>query len=194
MHPKRGFTLAELLVVLGVLGVVATVSIPKVLYSQQQTQLKAVFKDVYATLSDLNHQARLEGVGRFVERFDWINSRIQAVKTCPSNCQTEGCWDTTVQGNVWGTDQPGWVLANGAVITGYLEEFTYQSGFTIDINGKTAPNVVGEDIIHLDVCPVDYHDGTFVCPDMESGFPQRSGSIGPLAGMDSAVLFSQLFR
>lgn len=46
-----GFTLAELLIALAILGVIATFTIPKVLSSQQDSQAKAVAKDIAATIS-----------------------------------------------------------------------------------------------------------------------------------------------
>jgi prepilin-type N-terminal cleavage/methylation domain-containing protein len=47
--PKRGFTLAELLVTLSIIGLIATFTIPKVLYGIEETQSNAVLKDTFAT-------------------------------------------------------------------------------------------------------------------------------------------------
>ncbi len=47
--PKRGFTLAELLVTLSIIGFIATFIIPKVLNNIETTQDKAVLKDTFAT-------------------------------------------------------------------------------------------------------------------------------------------------
>ena len=48
---KHGFTLAELLIALAILGVIATFTIPKVLQSQQDEKYKAVTKETIAALS-----------------------------------------------------------------------------------------------------------------------------------------------
>jgi prepilin-type N-terminal cleavage/methylation domain-containing protein len=48
---KRGFTLAELLIALAILGVIATFTIPKVLQSQQDSRFKAFAKETAATIS-----------------------------------------------------------------------------------------------------------------------------------------------
>lgn len=58
-HP--GFTLAELLVCLAILGVIATFTIPKVLQAQQSTAHKANAKDVVAAFSAAYQKTKLEG-------------------------------------------------------------------------------------------------------------------------------------
>ena len=49
---KRAFTLAELLISLVILGVIATFTIPKVLQSQQNGQLNAIAKETAGSLSN----------------------------------------------------------------------------------------------------------------------------------------------
>jgi prepilin-type N-terminal cleavage/methylation domain-containing protein len=48
---SQGFTLAELLIALGILGVIATFTIPKVLYSAQSGQNTAVAKEAASMVS-----------------------------------------------------------------------------------------------------------------------------------------------
>ncbi len=50
-NSKVGFTLAELLIALAILGEIATFTIPKILSSQQNAQNKAVTKEVFAMMS-----------------------------------------------------------------------------------------------------------------------------------------------
>lgn len=58
---QKGFTLAELLIALAILGVIATFTIPKVLVAQQNTQKTAQVKEVAAMLSGALQQATLDG-------------------------------------------------------------------------------------------------------------------------------------
>ena len=56
---RRGFTLAELLIALLVLGVIATFTIPKVLQTQQRSQYNATAKEVISMVSGA-YQAYLQ--------------------------------------------------------------------------------------------------------------------------------------
>lgn len=58
---KTGFTLAELLIALAILGVIATFTIPKVLQSQQDSKFKSIAKEAIATASEAYQLYKLKG-------------------------------------------------------------------------------------------------------------------------------------
>jgi prepilin-type N-terminal cleavage/methylation domain-containing protein len=63
MHQNRfnAFTLAELLIALAILGVIATFTIPKVLQAQQDSKNKAIAKEAAGMISDAYQRLRLQG-------------------------------------------------------------------------------------------------------------------------------------
>ncbi len=73
----NGFTLAELLIALAILGVIATFTIPKIFTSQQNAQKLANAKDVAAMISGAFQQAKMEGVmtstSKFVDLTPYMN-------------------------------------------------------------------------------------------------------------------------
>jgi prepilin-type N-terminal cleavage/methylation domain-containing protein len=58
---QSGFTLAELLISLAILGVIATFTIPKILTSQQNAQYNALSKETIAMVAAAYQQAQLAG-------------------------------------------------------------------------------------------------------------------------------------
>lgn len=58
----KGFTLAELLIALAILGEIATFTIPKIIASQQNGQRNAQMKETVATIAAAYQQAQLSGI------------------------------------------------------------------------------------------------------------------------------------
>jgi len=141
---SRGFTLAELLIALLILGVIATFTIPKILYSSRQEQKTAVFKEIISTISSLAYTANM------LRDTTYVPNHINAVKVCDTNAATQGCWTQTNSIGAESTE-PGYVLHNGATVAGF-NAFTGANGIIVDWNGAAGPNVRGDDQIYLHVC------------------------------------------
>ena len=60
--PHMGFTLAELLISLAILGVIATFTIPKIITSQQLTQKSSIMKETAAMIAAAYQQAQINGL------------------------------------------------------------------------------------------------------------------------------------
>lgn len=97
-----GFTLAELLIALAILGVIATFTIPKILMSQQNSQYNATAKEVAAMIAGAYQSASLTGdlrssftAGSFSQYMNYLSvdtaSTIDNVnEQTTSSCNTDG--------------------------------------------------------------------------------------------------------
>lgn len=61
MRLKKGFTLAEILIVLMVIGVIATMTIPSMMKGVTESQLKAGYKKAYNTIANFAAMERVSG-------------------------------------------------------------------------------------------------------------------------------------
>ncbi len=149
-----GFTLAELLIALMILGEIATFTIPKILSSQQNAQRKAIFKESISAISEALNTGFMSGeLDPPTNTSTYFLSKINAVKVCDTNSTTQGCWITASQGTpaAEGTE-PGLILHNGAVIIGFNNNSDPANGLVVDWNGTTGPNTRGDDQIYVGYC------------------------------------------
>lgn len=166
---KIAFTLAEVLITLGIIGVVAAMTIPSLIQSYKEKAtvtavkqsysifaqaLKMVAQD-YPNLQDLT-DSNLSPKENSQIMFNEISKHIKKIKSCdidnacmPSlyiniNDQPTEAWDKA--GNI----QTG-VLANGTSFwilnlpQNDIENSTYSGQIGIDINGNKRPNKFGVD-------------------------------------------------
>lgn len=111
--PSLGFTLAELLISLAILGVIATFTIPKILSTSQNEANEAKTKDIIAAFSGAYQQAKLDGI---------INSNTKPSDLTPYLSYL--AWDTSaaIDYGPWGTSSncnatyPCIKFANGATV------------------------------------------------------------------------------
>ena len=194
---RNGFTLAELLIALAVLGVIATFNIVKIFNSINLVQKKSVLKETVSTLNTLTYTALNNGVAPNVMNA-YILQQLNAVKTCMSNASTQGCWSGPAYLG-WQT-QPGVRLHNGSTIIGMIDYSgnnfgggQWQNQVMIDWNGETGPNTIGDDQIDLVYCY-----GTVKCTTNVS-VPISPGQLAPDTGycplpVANAVLYNSIFQ
>ena len=84
---KIGFTLVVLLVSVGILGLIATITLPHLYISQDKIKKKAAFKEAFNALSVATHAASIDGVA--VTKY--IIPYLNATKVCPDSMLNEGC-------------------------------------------------------------------------------------------------------
>ena len=64
-----GFTLAEVLLTLTVIGIIASLTIPTLMQSTQETELKASFKKEYANIVAATHRILQDNAGSLIDVF-----------------------------------------------------------------------------------------------------------------------------
>jgi prepilin-type N-terminal cleavage/methylation domain-containing protein len=155
---SRGFSLAELMVTLAVVGVVSTLTVPAVMSNVQEGQRRAVFKETITMLGQLAYQGVASGEFTEANAISYMQSKLNAAKVCPTNGSTEGC--TTVTYPEHNQHQrPSVLLANGA----YVALNTANSNFSayndlavfIDSDGAKGPNSRGVDSLWIYLHTID---------------------------------------
>lgn len=167
---KIAFTLAEVLIVIGIIGLVAEMTIPSLMEDVSNTANRSAWKKEYSSFNsyflNLQQSNSLPFLG-FTELRDSITSNFVTVKHCNSgNVQTDGCWHDI---NTWRSfsnlpindvlAQEGFIFKDGTLVT-----YNFFGGpkcdgigawgvtaanciqFLFDVNGFNKPNQVGKDI------------------------------------------------
>lgn len=199
--PKKGATLAELLIALAILGVISTFSIPKILYSQTQQRKMAVFKESIASIQNILVSGRQRGELDRANNGTYLLEHLNAIKICPTDSSSEGCWDAGVQGALFDEYiEPGVTLASGAVISGFNDSNINVNGLHLDWNGTQGPNIIGDDQLLVLICI-----GPAMCTfDIAGSGPKGPGSVGPFdldayysdpsTSYDNRILFEKIFE
>jgi prepilin-type N-terminal cleavage/methylation domain-containing protein len=163
----KAFTLAEVLITLGIIGIVAAMTIPTLMNNIQDQQYKVAWKKAFSNINQvtqlliMDNGGSLDGVFTSNQNLmDNYGKYMKFVKTCGGNFVTDGCWPSyakylggTPRGDING-------VGTGAVLSdGTLAYFEFKStdctsplgtlltcGYiTFDINGFKNPNTIGKD-------------------------------------------------
>ena len=164
------FTLAEVLITLGIIGVVAAMTMPSLITNYQKKQTVTQLKKAYTELSQVIKSAEQEngmietwdvssmlkgqeGADRFANEF--LIPYIKVIKKCfPS---TSECWADDVY-NLNGVKYS--YLGNRAefnsfvTVSGYSVYYWLNGDGTggwlwVDLNGPRKPNIIGKDVFAL---------------------------------------------
>lgn len=171
------FTLAEVLITLGIIGVVAAMSIPTLLSEINNMQYKAAYKKAYSDLQQGLQNAAREGLltevsdphtgnnndGGNNANFYQIMQQLKIIKECIAENNGE-CWDST--GEKFGQNYAG-VTGRPAGANSSLNAAIDSSGrawttlewaqgkIAVDINGFKKPNQYGKDRFAFVISSID---------------------------------------
>ncbi len=158
-HSKKAFTLAEVLVTLGVIGVVAALTLPSVIQNYQKKQTVASLKKMYTNLWQAaeSYQGKNEvsftnfntslSAKEFMQTY--FNNEFKVIKECEN---TRECWGTrnlpkTLDNKKHISIEYGIILADGSIIA--VNKAISGIVFFLDINGKKGLNRSGRDIFNF---------------------------------------------
>lgn len=144
---KTGFTLAELLIALSILGVIATFTIPKVLQSQQNGAWRATAKEAMATVSAAYQAYKLKNTPSASTNSQDLTPYLNYVRMDTSSTidHVPGQVDAFCTAGA-----PCFVLHNGGVLQmGYLNTFGVADNnhylyFLFDPDGTPSGSATGK--------------------------------------------------
>ncbi len=203
---KKGFTLAEVLITLGLIGVIAVMVIPQLIVKIQKnilqvqtehcyTQLSGHFKHFLAdsgvdVLSSTQVYARddsNEEYERALKEMDtMIKSYMKVAKVCSYEDRYD-CFSDTIH-SISGKSYNDFIINEKSLIYVLMNGYTFSitaptpdkpSAITFDVNGKGRPNAGGRDIWTVSL----YNDGTL----NESGLTPECLKSSQACSMGSSV-------
>ena len=175
-YPKFGFTLAEVLITLGIIGIVAAMTLPTIIQKQQEKVTVTKLKKIYSIIS----QAYMNAIKDNGSPENWgfqLNSESQSgkdpflinitpylkvIKHCyyDEDCDARE-WMVYALNGTWNGSKANtrMILADGTLISGawiYSSACTTNYGsaalknvcgeFFVDLTGSKEPNTIGKDI------------------------------------------------
>ncbi len=176
---NKGFTLSEILITLGIVGIVAVLTVPGVMKNYQNRLYTAQLEKIYAQLSDAAQAIMTdEHVDNFYETTAGGVSNAEChtsgnctqglgyffnnyLKTVKKNCSngndkcvfTDNTTYKTVTGaNVNGLSRSYCVqTVTGASVCGSYNNSNKCLSMMVDVNGTAQPNVAGRDVFSMDM-------------------------------------------
>lgn len=185
MNKLLGFTIAEILIALGIIGIIAESTIPDLIASYEKQVYVTQLKQTYSLLSSaINMMMADEGINKITytntltadvsedstdtavlnRAGGFLKKYFKVVKDCGAQ-HYNPCWASTVKnlnGQIvndpesMGDSYYCVIIANGSSICILPGNQSNAGSFAIDINGLKRPNVSGRDIFSLSY----YYDGS----------------------------------
>ena len=185
LKKKTAFTLAEVLITLGIIGVVAAMTLPTLINNYQKKETISKLKKVYAILGNTTSMAMAEYgdtvTWELPNTLSWASSKafaekymipyLKVARTCENNNEA-GCSYPIKRLNGQSfnnyneyTKSYRFYLADGTFIcvaaNNISEYHDKLVQIIFDINGQRNPNVVGKDVFFLEyfIKPADSNAG-----------------------------------
>jgi prepilin-type N-terminal cleavage/methylation domain-containing protein len=173
---NKGFTLAEVLITLLIIGVVASLVIPAIIQDSQDAELKTALRSFYSTISNATSLIMLDNGGTVKGLFtdltvmrDLYADKMNISGTCESSVARGNCWVNSINminGEYWTgstSAYPGLKLTNGILVQFHIVQPNCNDQYwglvspvscgliRVDVNGFKNPNTFGKDIFDFHV-------------------------------------------
>lgn len=165
---KKAFTLSEIVITLGLIGVIASLTIPAIVNNNSDDQVKLAFKKDFFALSNVSTMilsetsASYKGLCNSANCFrDKFKDKLNVIKECDSSNMANNCWSSYILPNDFiavaetSTDTAGLILNDGSLIKFTFLDRNCENATTtgiadcayidIDVNGFKGPNKTGKD-------------------------------------------------
>jgi len=197
MAKRLGFTLAEVLLTLGIIGVVAAITLPTLVNNIQEAQYKTAAKKAYSAAQNAYNSAISENGGGFgpfstgtelsYTKFNAIKSKMNVIKECRNGSGSFGkCWAKNGVGKVdaVSTGCQGFIVsfqnANTSFVTAdgtawMLYSYSDTTGadyIAVDVNGAKPPNDWGKDAFIMTIYDTKLVLNSGICQ-----YPRTDGTI-----------------
>lgn len=187
----RGFSLAETLITLGIIGIVAALTIPNLITEHSKRRTVTQLKKAYAEISQALKLAEAEygtpdgwisnNSDTFEEgSLDFINTYLEPNIKMAQKCTTDNskCWgdkyktlagDLDTNANSHAANYLSFVSLSGYSVklwaggAATTSAYNRHYQFFIDVNGKKSPNIIGKDTFQFTYVPLQ-NGGWFLIP------------------------------
>lgn len=170
---KAAFTLAEVLITLGIIGVVAAMTMPSLIQNYQEKATVTKLKKCYSLVSQayvsiLNDEGGSDTLqaGDDLEMMEKFGKYLKYQKTCGRN---KGCFPNVTYKSVTGNGYSKWeddttdrsrailtdgtlIMFNKSAMRGGEGNYLYAQIY-VDINGFKGPNQLGRDFFYFYINP-----------------------------------------
>jgi prepilin-type N-terminal cleavage/methylation domain-containing protein len=164
---KSGFTLAEVLLTLLIVGVISSMVIPGIIADTQQAEYKAKWKKAYSSINQAYNQIIMDNGGTFVSAAtshsgfrNLFMNKMNYIATCnDTSCAASSLRKFNGAPDGYAFNKNNLVLNDGTIMTDFRLDsancthsgYVYNTGgecgwMLVDINGKKSPNQWGKDI------------------------------------------------
>ena len=176
---RKAFTLAEVLITLVIIGIVAALTIPTAINNTKDQELKSQFAKAYSTITQAIYQTEMNDFFGYVKCYygvdgmnadnsectlfyDALAKNLSIQKICNGNSLSDGCIPTyqtyASSGGCGGFSEDiinnsatSFVLSNGQIIIPYSSATGKMALFLVDINGHKGPNTCGKDLFEFKI-------------------------------------------